>query len=184
MLRSLCVLTCTAVAIVPSFLCAQSSERKGGPEKGTWAAEASVGGALTQGVGQGGSLIRFVGPKTALIGGLAFSRSEVENNVTFGQSTTRFTSAFTTIALQAGLRRYTRTGLGLRPVYGAGLLVTRQSVFGDAGNNVGGYAEAGAAWFFNPHVSMGVLGGVSAARQDGGWSVGGSLARLTGAVYF
>jgi hypothetical protein len=48
MLRTLYVVTCAAVAIAPSFLCAQSSERKGGPEKGTWAAEASVGGSLAR----------------------------------------------------------------------------------------------------------------------------------------
>jgi len=95
-----------------------------------------------------------------------------------------FNSAFTTVSVHAGLRRYTRTGLGVRPVFGGGLLFTRQVVDELQDTSFGGYAEAGAAYFFNPHVSLGVLGGVSAVRQASRWSAGGSLARLTGAVYF
>jgi hypothetical protein len=65
------------------------------------------------------------------------------------------------------------------------VLYTLQSVHGARSDNrVGGYAEAGAAWFFNPHVSLGALGGVSALRADRTWRVDGSVARLTGAVYF
>jgi hypothetical protein len=191
MLRALCLLTCAVAVSVPSRAHAQSSERKGGPEKGTWGAEASVGGGFAPGVGEGGSLLRFVSPGTALVGGIAYSRTASEVRVTFeglpddlGRFPSVFNSAFTTVAVRAGVRRYTGTGLGLRPVVGGGLLFARSSVDELSDNSFGGYAEAGAAWFFNPHVSLGVLGGLSAVKQGGGWSTSGTLARLTGAVYF
>ena len=189
MLRALCVFTCAVAVSVPSLALAQSSDRKGGPEKGTWGAEASVGGNVAQSEGEGGSLLRFVSPGTAIVGGVGFSRISSEARTTFiggpdGPISSVFNTAFTTVSVHAGLRRYTRTGLGVRPVFGGGLLFTRQSVDELSDNNVGGYAEGGAAYFFNPHVSLGVLGGVSAVKQGSRWSAGGSLARLTGAVYF
>ena len=184
MFRVLSLLSCAVVVTVPLLAHAQSAERKGGPEKGTWAAEASVGGSFGQSSGEGGSLLRFVSPSTAIVGGFGFSRSSVESRAVNGEFTSVFNAAFTTTAVQVGLRRYAGTGLGLRPVLGGGLLFARQSVDDASENNFGGYAEGGAAWFFNPHVSLGVLGGVSAAKQRGGWSAGGSLARLTGTVYF
>jgi hypothetical protein len=185
----------TTMISAPRWASAQTAERKGGPERGTWAAEGSTGGNFGQGLGQGASLIRFVSPSTALIGGFSFSRTDVVSRTTLGYAssagtldtydTYAYSSAFTTISLQAGIRRYTRTGLGLRPLYGGGLLFTRQSVSSiDSFNSFGGYAEAGAAWLFNPHVSLGATGGVSGTRQSGGWSVGGSVARLIGTVYF
>jgi hypothetical protein len=186
MRRVLCLLSCTIALVAPTALAAQSAERKGGPEKGTWGAEAQVGSSTTigGGVGDGAAVLRFVSPSTALVGGFSFSRTDFQSEMP--NPTTVFTAAgFTTVALRAGFRRYAGTGIGLRPVYGAGALFSRNSVFGvSASNNVGGYGEAGAAWFFNPHVSLGVLGGVSAIKLDDGWSVGGTLARLTGAVYF
>jgi len=190
MKRILCLLTCAVAVSVPSLARAQSADRKGGPEKGTWGAEASVGGNVAQSAGEGGSLLRFVSPGTAIVGGVAFSRISSDSRTTRnlgpdGQGmSVLFTSAFSSVAVHAGLRRYTRTGLGLRPVFGGGLLFARSSVAERSDNNVGGYAEGGAAWFFNPHVSLGVLGGLSAVRREGGWSAGGTLARLTGAVYF
>ena len=185
------VVSCVLAVAVASVTHAQANDRKGAPEKGTWGAEATAGGSLSQAVGQGGSLLRFVSPRIAFTGGASFSRFSTEDVSTIGEVTSVFKSAITTVALQAGLRRYGGTGLGLRPVVGGGLLVSRQSISGsNAGfsgsrsTGVGGYAEAGAAYFFNPHVSLGVLGGVSAVKNDGGWSTGGTLGRLTGAVYF
>ena len=164
----------------PLVVQAQSAARTGGPVSGTWAGEASTGG-LGAGDNQGAALLRFMSPQTALVGAFSFSRLETSGGSFSGNST------FTTAALQVGVRRYTRTGLGLRPVYGAGLLV-RTSDFGSnssgTSNSVGGYGEAGAVWFFNPHVSLGVLGGFSAVTDDGNLSFGGSLARLTAGVYF
>lgn len=189
MRRILSLLIGVVAVSAPHLAGAQSSERKGGPEKGTWGGEASVGGTVAQSVGQGGALLRFVSPATAIVGGVGFSRISSEVRTTSfggpnGPISWVFSSSFSTVSVQAGLRRYTRTGLGVRPVYGGGLLFTRQAVDESSDNNVGGYAEAGAAYFFNPHVSLGVLGGASAVRQGGRWSTGGTLARLTGAVYF
>ena len=178
------VVSSVLAVCVASGAHAQSSERKGGPEKGTWGAEASTGGSLSQEGGQGASLLRFVSPRIAFVGGASFWRYSSENTTTVGNVTSVFKTAITNVALQAGLRRYGGTGLGLRPVVGGGLLVSRQGFSESTDTSVGGYFEAGAAYFFNPHVSLGVLGGVSAAKREAGWSTGGTLGRLTGAVYF
>jgi hypothetical protein len=159
---------------------AQTAGRTGGPVSGTWAGEASTGG-LNSGAEQSAALLRFMSPQTALVGAFGFARIESSGSGSFG------TSTLTSSALQVGVRRYTRTGLGLRPVYGAGLLVRTSDFSSGAGSNstsVGGYGEAGAVWFFNPHVSLGVLGGLSVLNGDGSWTIGGSLARLNAAVYF
>jgi hypothetical protein len=173
-----------SLACISSRACAQSADRKGGPENGTWAAEAATGGGFGVNVGQSASLLRFVSPSTALIGGLSVSRTSIESQATFATTTSAITTSLTSISLQAGVRRYARTGLGLRPLYGAGVLFSRQSGYGATDNSVGGYAEAGAAWFFNPHVSLGATGSLSGLHSSGTWSIGGTLARLTGAVYF
>lgn len=185
MLRVVRLLACTLIVAAPQVVAAQSTERKGGPEKGTWGGEVQVGSTFGAGIGgEGASLLRFVSSTTALVGGFGFSRTDGQGESP-DPTTIRFTAGYTNVAFRAGLRRYTRTGIGLRPVYGAGMLFTRNAIWGASDqNNVGGYGEAGAAWFFNPHVSLGVLGGVSAIKLDNGWSVGGTLARLTGAVYF
>jgi hypothetical protein len=125
-----------------------------------------------------------VTPSVALTGGLSFSRTSSRGEF-IDENNLLFTPGITTVASNVGVRRYGRNGLGLRPIYGGGVLYTVRSVHGARRDNgVGGYAEAGAAWFFNPHVSLGALGGVSALRTDGSWDVRGSVARLTGAVYF
>lgn len=163
---------------------AQSTERTGGPEKGTWGAEASVNGSVAGSAGQGGSLMVFATPSVAVIGGLSFTRTSSRGEF-INESNLLFIPGITSVALNVGVRRYARSGLGLRPTYGGGALYSTRSIErGGRINGVGGYAEAGAAWFFNPHVSLGVLGGVNALRTDGYWTVSGSVARLTGAVYF
>lgn len=184
---SFCVsrIRCHAVAgllliAAPLVVQAQSAARTGGPVSGTWAGEASTGG-LGAGADRSAALLRFVSPQTALVGAFSFSRFETSSSSLAGNS------SYTTTALQVGVRRYARTGLGLRPVYGAGLLVNSSSISlsgGSSSTSVGGYGEAGAAWFFNPHVSLGVMGGISALSDDGRLALGGTLARLTGAVYF
>jgi hypothetical protein len=166
-------------AVLPAASSAQSTERKSGPEAGTWAAEASVGGTVGTGVGvaQSAAILRFFSPSTALVGNLSFSVSDDDSRLlSSGRSNS--------VALTAGLRKYTRAGLGLRPVLGGGLLFSRQSFGSTRFTNAGGYAEAGAVWFFNPHVSLGALGNLSAVTGTDRWSAGGSLARLTASVYF
>ncbi|WP_353266521.1 hypothetical protein [Gemmatimonas sp.] len=183
-LSFLTILGCATAMCTALPAHAQARERTGGPEKGTWGAEASINGGPAGSGGQGGSLIAFVTPTVALTGGLSFSRTSSRGEF-IDESNLLFTPGITTVASNVGVRRYGRNGLGLRPIYGGGVLYTVRSVHGARRDNgVGGYAEAGAAWFFNPHVSLGALGGVSALRTDGSWDVRGSVARLTGAVYF
>jgi hypothetical protein len=156
------------------------SERKGGPESGTWAGEVGSASATADLGAQSAALLRFLSPRTAVVGAFAFSRQE--RTVTGGGS-----ADFTSLALQVGVRRYTRTGLGLRPIVGGGLALRKNSFGGSLGTGdtaIGAYGEAGAAWFFNPHVSLGVLGGLNITGSDNAWTIGGTLARVTAAVYF
>jgi hypothetical protein len=165
------------LASVPQFVAAQKAERKGGPEGGTWAGEVGTASATT-GVGaQSAALLRFFSPRTALVTAFAFSRRESEG--TLGAN-----NGLSALALQVGVRRYTRSGLGLRPIFGGGLVLNR-TTFGSTGDTgIGAYGEAGAAWFFNPHVSLGVLGGLNITGSDNATTFGGTLARLTATVYF
>jgi hypothetical protein len=164
---------------IPHVTRAQAAARSSGPVSGTWAGEASSGG-LGDVQTSSAALLRFISPQTALVGQFGFSRFE-SGGGTFGGS-----GSLTSTALQVGVRRYARTGLGLRPVYGAGLLLNTSDFSGGGSSTTraGVYGEAGAAWFFNPHVSMGVLGGLSVLNGNGNTSVAGSLARITAAVYF
>jgi hypothetical protein len=166
-----------AFIIIPQFVVAQAAERKGGPESGTWAAEASTGGTPGGLLGQSAAILRFLSPKAALIGDFSFSHSDGDASlISAGNSSA--------VSLRAGVRSYMRSGLGLRPIVGGGVLFSRQS-FGTAKfNAAGAYGEAGAAWFFNPHVSLGALGSLSAVNGNDRWTVGGSIARLTATVYF
>jgi hypothetical protein len=165
-------------ALIASTAGAQS-DRKGGPEGGTWAAEVgSTSGLSVDGAGSSAALLRFFSKQTALVSSFGFSRTERSGSSTFGSND------FSTLALQVGVRRYTRSGLGLRPIIGGGLLVSRISSGGNTDTGIGGYGEAGAAWFFNPHVSLGMTGGLTAVSRDNAWTLSGALARMTAAVYF
>jgi hypothetical protein len=160
-----------AVAIAPGSVAAQQAARTGAPVKGTWGGEASVGGD-----GQGASLLRFQSPQWALLVGGSI-RSTTGAGFT-GGARERYTAA----GLRIGARRYGGSGLGVRPLLGLGV-----NIFGATGqsNELGAYGEAGAAYFFNPHLSVGATAELSAAgREGGGSSFGASLARLTAAVFF
>ena len=153
-------------------LSGQPAARTGAPVAGTWGGEASVG------TGQGASLLLFQSPRWALLAGGTIQST----TSTFVGGDVAGTNRFTLTALRVGARRYGRSGLGIRPIAGLGLLVAGAT--GD-GTQVGGYGELGAAYFFNPHVSLGASAELNIlARDGGGTSFGATLARLTGAVYF
>jgi hypothetical protein len=150
---------------------AQKVARSGAPEKGTWGGEVSLGD------GQSASLLKFLSPQWAVIAGASIS--SFKSSTTGGATSD---SRFTLASLRVGARRYGGSGLGVRPVVGAGLIVS-----GNSGNptTYGAYGELGAVYFFNPHVSLGAIGSASVTRNNPiGSSFGASLARLIGAVYF
>jgi hypothetical protein len=148
---------------------AQAAARTGAPVKGTWGGEAAVGD------GQSASLLLFQSARWALLAGGSIRTVSSASNLV-GQN------RFTTTALRVGARRYGGTGLGLRPVVGLGAVVVG---FTGQRTEFGGYGELGAVYFFNPHVSLGAVSEATVAgRSGGGSSIGVSLARLIGTVYF
>ena len=166
-----------AVGVVMSMslavtLSAQKVARSGAPEKGTWGGEVSLGD------GQSASLVKFLSPQWAVIAGASLTSYKS----TFSSGDVVSGDRFTIASLQVGARRYARTGLGVRPVVGGGLLIADRT-----GNptSYGAYGELGAVYFFNPHVSLSAIGTASVTRNNPiGSSFGATLARLIGAVYF
>ncbi len=171
------VMAVTAVGVLfsvsnPASLSAQKATRSGAPEKGTWGGEVAVG------EGQSASLLKFLSPRWAVVAGATLTSYKSS----FQSGDIAIDDRFTLAALQVGARRYARTGLGVRPVVGGGLLIA-----GRTGNptSYGAYGELGAVYFFNPHVSLGAIGTASVTRNNpNGSTFGASLARLIGAVYF
>jgi hypothetical protein len=165
-----------ALAFNASATCVSAqkvAETSNGPKKGTWGAEVSAGGSNI-GDGRPG-LLYFLSPNVSLNASAGVFRT---TNEAFGN-----TSTFTQTSFQLGVRRYARSGLGLRPILGAGALLSTLA----GTTTVGGYGEAGARWFFTPHLSLGTSAEISATRATGDGKasvIGLNLARFTGAVYF
>jgi hypothetical protein len=137
------------------------------PKRGTIGAEVGLGSYGLE--GPRASLIGFVSPRLAVTGAFGVSRVGLSGG-----------GSVNSMSASLGVRRYLRAGLGVRPVIGVGATFLR----GDLPGATGGYAEAGAIYFFTPHVSLGALGEATVRRQSGftNWSAG--VARLVGAVYF
>jgi len=126
---AVCVMT--AAVVVPRAAGAQAAERRGAPVEGTWGAETSVGD------GQNAVVLRFLSARWALQGGGSIRTFQSDG------SERRFTST----AALLGVRRYGGSGLGFRPISGAGVSVGR---FTSRSTQVGVFGELGAAYFFNP----------------------------------
>ena len=157
-----------ALLAAPVVLHAQAAERKGAPEKGTWGAEAAVGSF------ESGSVLHFLSPQWAVLGSASLRTTRFN-----GESTTDAT--FTSSSVALGARRYGRTGLGLRPLLGFGASIGKFQTSGTVG---GVYGEAGAAYFFSPHLSLGALGYANFSTGGGQQSFQFLTPRLLASLYF
>jgi hypothetical protein len=144
---------------------AQVAERKGAPDKGTWGAETSSG------AGQNATLLLFVSPKWALQGGGGINSFESGNSP----------GRYTTSNLLLGVRRYGGTGLGFRPIAGAGATLGTAT---GSGQQLGVFGELGASYFFNRHLSLGANGTATYLNGDGTSALQIGVARLTAALFF
>lgn len=146
-----------------------------GPREGTWGAE--VGTASLDIRLPTATLLRFFSPTMALQVGAGAALA------TGDESTTAF-------QLRLGVRRYAARSGPLRPIVGGGVLASLVDQGGQFGNDtaIGAYGEAGAAYFFSPHFSLGAVGELSVTSESnlGQNSIRfrGSLARVIAAVYF
>jgi hypothetical protein len=129
---------------------AQSPGRTTAPVKGTWGAEAGIG------TFDDAAAIWFASPSWAFLVGGSLTTTDAGG---IGSSAT---TRRTTGALQAGVRKYHRSGLGLRPITGFGVTTGRIASVTSYG---GIYGEAGAAYLFNPHLSVGAIGRVGFSRD-------------------
>jgi hypothetical protein len=95
------------------------------------------------------------------------------------------------------MRWYRDAARALRPLTGLGLTGTFLDFSpGVRSWDAGVYGELGAAYFFSRHVSLGAAGELTAGygedRRDAGavqiratrWTVGSTLVRVLGTVYF
>jgi hypothetical protein len=187
-LRSSIVLV---VLFTPTLLLAQAPAAAlvSGPIAGSWAAE-----GLVSSLGIGASVLRFRSTQSAWIVGLNASGGvrRQEFAATAFTPAERTTIRFVSVDLRLGQRRYGSPGMRLRPLGGAGVLGSYQGGGGQRLWAAGVYGEGGAAFFFNPHVSLGASGEVRVVydEQRGGTltarevTLRGTLARLLGTVYF
>jgi hypothetical protein len=146
-----------------------------GPREGTWGAE--VGTASLDIRLPTATLLRFFSPTMALQVGAGAALA------TGDESTTAF-------QLRLGVRRYAARNAPLRPIIGGGVVASLVDQGGQFGNDtaIGAYGEAGAAYFFSPHFSLGAVGELSVTSESnlGQNSIRfrGTLARVIAAVYF
>ena len=179
-----------ALAILaPAPAAAQAAADTAGPRRGSWAAEAEVGG------GAGASLLRFQSDRSAWRVGLTFaagSRRE-EYEATPFDPARRDRTVFAFVDARLGWRRYAGRGRRLRPLGGAGLLGSYSRFSrGQTLWAAGAFGEAGAAYFFTPQVSLGAAGEARLTydeQQSGALRVRrvgaqGTLVRVLGTVYF
>jgi hypothetical protein len=163
------VAVAAAVAGLAPALGAQSSERTTAPVKGTWGAEAGIG------TFDDAAAIWFASPSWAFLVGGSLTRTDG------GGTGSSATTARTTAALQAGVRKYHRTGLGVRPITGFGVTTGRIASVTSYG---GIYGEAGAAYLFNPRLSVGALGRVGFSRDGDLNTVSLAAPRVMVSIFF
>ncbi|MES3034586.1 MAG: hypothetical protein V4813_11380 [Gemmatimonadota bacterium] len=120
-------------------------------------------------------MLRFLSPSWAVLVGGSISRT---SGVGLGNSSG---DGRTTAVLQAGVRKYHRTELGLRPVTGFGVTLGR---FSSEINTGGIYGEAGAEYLFTPHLSVGAVGVARFSRDGDQNTVSLLVPRLFAAVFF
>jgi hypothetical protein len=163
--------------------------QENGPKAGTWGGEASAVGGV-------GTLLRFHSPERALAIGLRLDYLSQKVTQTPPTTGVDFDTKTFNAQLRLGVRRYRRVPERLRTHSGISVIVGNFT--GDQrGYEIGSAFESGAAYFFSPHVSLGVSSDVSViisqTKRDLGSgttfefdtvNAGFSGFRLVGAVYF
>lgn len=163
----LCAAVLLAVA-APASVHAQATAGAGAPAAGTWGAEVGVGRF------DDATVLRFLSPSWAvLVGG------SMQSTNTAGTGSARVPGR-TDVAIKAGLRKYHRNGLGLRPITGAGITLD---------NYPGGapwyaYGEAGAAYLFTRHLALGAVGIASFSRDGDRNTFGLVVPRVFASIFF
>ena len=153
-------------ACLPFVLHAQAT-----PKQGTFGAEVTT--SSLDFVTPSASLLWMATPNVALVG--SFNANSSNRIQTLGAS--------------LGIRRFVPRPGKLRPIIGAGAVITNRdfdSGLGGGGSStqVGVYGEAGAGWFFSPNLMLGTTGVLSVAGGDGDTSFAARLVRLHAAVFF
>ena len=87
----------------------------------------------------------------------------------------------TDVAILAGIRKYHRSGLGFRPITGVGVTYGRIQGFS---NSSGAYGEAGAAYLFSRHLSLGAVGVTSFSRDGDRNTFSLVVPRMFASIFF
>ena len=176
-----------AAALLTTVSLSAQAPATGATSSPRWGAEASIGELA------GAHLLRFTSARTAVLIGFEADIARRTEERLVGPDTheeQHYTLGGVTGRL--GLRRYGPATVGLRPLVGAGLSGSYRSS-GPVADSwaIAPYAEAGAAWFFTPHISLGAAGqlsagyrGLASSVEIREWYVRFGPMRLLGAVYF
>ncbi len=141
----------------------------GAPDAGTWGAESVVGRFGDA------KVLRFLSPSwVLLVGGSIRSTNDA------GTGSARV-SGRTDVTLQAGIRKYHRSGLGFRPVTGVGVTYGRIEGFSTP---YGAYGEAGGAYLFNRHLSLGAVAVAEFSRDGDRNTFALAVPRVMASVFF
>jgi hypothetical protein len=179
-------LVLAAAFIVAAPLTAQTDV---GPKAGSWGGEACFQ--------CGASLMHFRDPNSAwLLGVNAFyAQTHTDLSGPISGPSARDSKGFS-VNVQPGIRFYRPVENRLRSFLGLGAVLGFNGGGSSHGYRYGVSSEMGAAYFFTPHLSLGVAGTVSATAEhlresDGGFSqtqrsflAGFNGFQLLGAVYF
>ncbi len=166
---ALATILSAGLVLVPRLDAQKAADRSTGPERGAWGAEAGVGRFSDA------SVLRFQSPSWAVLVGGSFQST---NDAGTGSARV---PGRTDVAIQAGIRKYHRSGLGLRPITGAGVTFGRIQGFSNSG---GAYGEVGAAYLFTPHLSLGAVGVGSFSRDGDRNTISLFVPRVVAAVFF
>jgi hypothetical protein len=161
-----------------------------GPKAGTWGGEACFNYC-------GAFLMRFRDPNSAWLFGITAGYAQEhldESGPTFpgfSDDSKSFNSD-----MQFGMRYYRATQDRARPFLGLGAIVGVTGGGSTHAFRYGATSDMGTSYFFTPHLSLGVAGGVSLVAQTDRSNQGGNVAkrraffarfdgfRVLGAVYF
>jgi hypothetical protein len=184
MRRVILGLLTVALSAVPA-----NAQSDAGPKAGTWGGEACVN--------CGASLLHFRDPNSAWLLGLSVFYSQQHADQS-GPTFPSFSNDDMNIGadVRFGMRYYRATQERARPFLGLGAIAGVSGGGSIHALRYGVTSEMGTAYFFTPHVSVGVAGGLSllaenATDNNGGFtskrrafSAGFSGFQLLGAVYF
>ena len=154
---------CALFLVTSPTIAAQSAPE--GPRPGAWGAEASVD---VGGPAAGGSVLRFLSNRSAVLFGLSAMVSERDVFFQGGDGTVFLEDRRTVnVGARLGYRAFRSLGSRVRPIVGGGIVgsVTQVTNFQHLWS-AGAYGELGVTRFFGANFSLGATSELRAQRTE------------------